>query len=359
VNLWIYIFSFLALIINLGLTPLIIKLSHKNKWYDSHDDRKIHDGLIPRIGGIGIYIAFLIVVILGSILTDWGTQMNLVTWVLLLTGLTVMNIVGIIDDFHTIRAIYKLGGQILAAILIVAGGLSFKTLDVPFLWIQLPLGNLGPIITVIWLLAMSNAINLMDGMDGLAGGISFWASVGVGAIALYAGNMLVALFALSLAGALGGFLFYNLPRPRAKIFMGDSGALTIGYIIGVLPLLYNPGQTTTVELYITSTLLMFPILDTIAAILRRIRDKKPIHMPDREHLHHKFLDLGLKPSRILTIIYSVSIINILGCMTWEIFPRHISVWILISLWIIGISFFLVLDQINKSRKQNESNQQSP
>ncbi|WP_028974010.1 MraY family glycosyltransferase [Spirochaeta cellobiosiphila] len=343
----------LSFLLNLIFTPVIIKLSHRNSWFDHIDQRKIHDGQISRLGGIGIYVSFFLVMVVGVILYFPEVKNNILSYILLIAGLTTMNIVGTIDDFHTIRAVYKLGGQILAGILIISGGFSIQTIEFPFSSLSINLGYIGPILTLFWLVALSNAINLMDGLDGLAGGISLWAALGMGLLGIMTNSESVQLLSFPLVGSLLAFLVFNLPFPKAKIFMGDSGALTIGFIIATLPLLFTPGRTTTLNLFVPSSLLILPILDTFAAIIRRLRNKQPIHQPDRAHLHHKLLDLGFNNKQILLIVYLFSFVGILMTLSWSKFGHYVGILLIFGFWIVGILFFTIIHFANK-RLQKES-----
>ena len=191
-------------------------------------------------------------------------------------------------------------------------------------------------------------MNLLDGLDGLAGGASAIAALSFGVVFAIEQSYSAALFSFILGGALIAFLFFNLPP--ARLFMGDSGALFIGVALASMPLIEAPRSPLGVPLLFSLTILLIPILDTIAAILRRIRDHSPIHLPDRGHIHHKLLDLGVSNAGILLIIYAICAFLGLSTVFWVVNPADGKfLWVLLA-WIVAVAFFLVLDVLNRRRR---------
>jgi UDP-GlcNAc:undecaprenyl-phosphate GlcNAc-1-phosphate transferase len=200
---------------------------------------------------------------------------------------------------------------------------------------------------------MSNAVNLVDGIDGLAGGISAIAAFFFGIYSLLLGNYATALFSLTLCGSLIGFLIYNFPP--AKLFMGDSGSLFLGVIIAVFPLMSSSTPSSyTASFLIVLTLMIIPFLDTLTAILRRLRRKRPIHSADRDHLHHKLLYFGLKTDQILIFIYSCCIILGISLFSFIFFSQTVFFIIIIIEWIVGLTVFIVIERVYQHRHSGES-----
>lgn len=294
--------------VSLVLVPIIIRVSHRNGWYDSTNDRKIHKGQIPRLGGIAIFLGFAVgvvaIVALGG-LTNGGTA-PVENLVFCAAGVALVFSIGLIDDFHNIPAVWKAFGQVVAALAVVAAGCVIREVYVPFLGRTVALGAVGYPITVLWIVGMSNAVNLIDGMDGMAGGVALIAAASFATIGIIEGNPALTLFGLALVGGALGFLVFNFPS--ASIFMGDSGSLVLGFVLAMLPLMPFTTQAAGVSIIQPITILFIPILDTAAAIIRRVLRGEPIHAPDREHLHHKILDLGLSTRQALSVVYGAAIL---------------------------------------------------
>jgi UDP-GlcNAc:undecaprenyl-phosphate GlcNAc-1-phosphate transferase len=321
-----------AFALQIILLPLIIKLSHKNRWYDPLDPRKIHCENIPRTGGVGIFISFFIPTILCILL---GYVLPVKNLAFVIIGMGILFLTGILDDFENLRARYKFALQIAAAVIVVAAGFRFSSFPLPFgVTISNPIVTYG--ITLFWIVGVTNALNLIDGMDGLAGGISCIAALFWGILSLAAGYAISAFFAFTLAGAALGFLVFN--KPPAKIFMGDSGSLILGFSLALLPLIENGEENPTKELLIAITLLIIPIFDTLAAIFRRIRLKKSIAHPDRDHLHHKFLKIGFSPKKILVLVYTIGVFSGAVGLVWTLLPR-LNAYLIPLAWIPALVLF--------------------
>jgi UDP-GlcNAc:undecaprenyl-phosphate GlcNAc-1-phosphate transferase len=292
-----------ALAISLAAIPLVIRLANRKSWYDLPDRRKIHANPLPRLGGVGIFAALLVAILLGAglIAPNGGTEVFGFDRRLLfvLAGFLLIFATGLLDDFRNLRAPLKFLLQIAAAVLVTLGGFTIDALGLPGLG-RLPLGWTAWPVTVIWLVGLSNAMNLVDGVDGFAGAITATAAAALGASALAQGRFGAALVACCLLGATAGFLAYNVPP--ARIFMGDSGSLLLGFVLATLPLLRGSAQpdgvTLALDLAATVAVLGLPVLDTATSIVRRIRARLPIYHPDRLHLHHKLQAIGLSDRAI-------------------------------------------------------------
>ncbi|MGP4078985.1 glycosyltransferase family 4 protein [Pseudalkalibacillus sp. R45] len=293
-----FILSFLIPCLTvLILTPYVKKFAIRIHAVDHPDQRKVHGKVMARLGGLAIFIGVVVGYFTSGLYTEEVTGITLAGIVIILTGL--------FDDLYTLSPKIKLGGQILAALLVISSGLTIDILNLPFIG-MFEVGIWAYPLTLIWIIGITNSINLIDGLDGLAAGIS---SIVIGTIAVMAflnGNVLILTIALVILGSVIGFLVYNF-HP-AKIFMGDTGSLFLGYMISVLSILGLYKSVTLFSFVVPIILLGVPIFDTIFAIIRRIANKKPITAPDKGHLHHRLITLGISHRNTVLIIYGFSII---------------------------------------------------
>ncbi|MCG8478706.1 MAG: undecaprenyl/decaprenyl-phosphate alpha-N-acetylglucosaminyl 1-phosphate transferase [Spirochaetales bacterium] len=338
--------SLTAFLLNALLTPVILHFSHRFKWYDDHNSRKIHTEATPRIGGIGIFIAFVVASILGLfMLRDATAQWPPVPSILmLLAGLTLIHGLGVYDDFVNLPAIIKFLVQLLAGGLVALSGAVLRVIELPMVNVITLPEWLAVLTTVFWVVSIANAVNLIDGADGLAGGVSLFAALFMGLIAAGQGNIGTAIFAFALVGSLAGFLLFNFPP--ARIFMGDGGSLTLGYLLAVLPLLGLRGGeigTAPIAIFPILTLLYVPIVDTILAIARRAIRGLPLHAADKEHIHHRLIDRGFYGRRLLAVVYSGMIILGFTAMAWFVVPPHMGTTITLTVWIVAFISIALID----------------
>ncbi|CAH0118044.1 MULTISPECIES: glycosyltransferase family 4 protein [unclassified Paenibacillus] len=305
----IYVFGFaIALVFALGLTPLVKKFAVKIGAVDVPNARKVHTRTMPRLGGLGIYGAVIITFLLiypwiPDSIFDTVREANLMK--ALLVGGSIIVLIGALDDRFELSAKVKLLGQIVAACVVVFGfDVTVNFVNIPFGsghismpdWIAIPL-------TIIWIVGVTNAINLIDGLDGLAAGVSGIAIGTMLVMAFVMGNWEVVLISLVLLGSVVGFLFFNF-HP-AKIFMGDSGSLFLGFSLAMLSLL-GFKQVAVVSFLTPLLIIGVPLSDTFFAIVRRWRNKKPIFAPDKGHLHHCLRELGFSHRKSVLIIYGIA-----------------------------------------------------
>lgn len=292
-----------------GLTPLVRHVAHWTGALDSPGGRRVNTQAIPRMGGLAIvggYWAALALCFLIGLMTDHVWDVTAV-WAFLVGGLLMVT-AGAMDDVKPLGAKRKLMIQIIAASIAWAGGARIiEHLTVP----GFGLLRLGPVLsylaTVVWILAFTNAINLIDGLDGLAGGVVFFACLTNFVVALVSDNVLAAVLNAALGGAVLGFLFYNF-NP-ATIFMGDTGSMFLGYTLGTAALLSGrQKESTLVSLLVPIIALGVPLADTLLAMLRRFLAHRSIFAADRQHLHHRLLDLGLTHKRAVLVLYGCSIL---------------------------------------------------
>lgn len=286
------------------LIPWVVRLAYKIGKVDTPDARKVHTIPIPRLGGVAIFAGFFI----GLLALEWLVPGELFALEGPLRGVLVggalMFLVGIVDDLKPLNAKVKFGLQILAALAAYYYGVRIEFVSNP--WASglyfLP-GIVPAALTVFYLVGITNTINLIDGLDGLAGGVSLIAAGTIGIIALQTNQPIAGLLALALAGATIGFLRYNF-NP-AKIFMGDGGALFLGFTLASISIMGVLKLVAAVAFALPLLILGVPIMDTAFAILRRAWNRKPIFSPDRGHLHHRLLDAGLTQRRAVLVIYGI------------------------------------------------------
>jgi UDP-GlcNAc:undecaprenyl-phosphate/decaprenyl-phosphate GlcNAc-1-phosphate transferase len=290
-----YLTLILCFICSILITPIVKKLAFRLGATDSPDKRKVHEKVMPRMGGLAIYITFLI----GLIISNPDSPYH---WAII-TGSVIIVITGILDDIYNLVARVKLVSQIAAALVVVVwGGIDVDFINLPFDG-QLQFGVLSVPITILWIVGVTNAINLIDGLDGLAAGVSSIALISISGMAIVMGDVYVMTIGFILLASTLGFLVYNF-HP-AKIFMGDTGALFLGYMIAVLSLL-GFKNVTFISFIVPIIILGVPMTDTLFAIIRRLVNKTPLAAPDKSHLHHRLLDHGFTHRQTVLLIYAIS-----------------------------------------------------
>jgi UDP-GlcNAc:undecaprenyl-phosphate GlcNAc-1-phosphate transferase len=296
-----------ALALALVFTPLVKKLAIKVGAVDVPNYRKVHTRIMPRLGGVAIYASFTVGLLL---ILPWlpegmlsAYDKNLIS--ALLIGGTLIVILGALDDRFDLSAKLKLLVQIGAACIVVFGfDVKIDLLNIPFGSSMQPVGEWISIpLTIIWIVGVTNAINLIDGLDGLAAGVSGIAVCTILVMGILMGNETVILLSAVLLGSIGGFLYFNF-HP-AKIFMGDSGSLFLGFALATLSML-GFKQITVVSFVTPLLIIGVPLSDTFFAIVRRWVHKKPIFAPDKGHLHHCLQQLGFSHRMTVLIIYGIA-----------------------------------------------------
>ncbi len=284
-------------------TPWVIRLAQRSEigLDESTENRKRHTGAIPRLGGMAIILALSIGQLL--ILTS---PTGATDWLPIMFGSVLMCALGLCDDFKPIGARKKLVGQIAIASLVYVLGLRIERMTYPGGAWNFELGWWGFPVTIFWLIAVPNIVNLIDGFDGLAGGLGLFMAVTLGIVGLTAEQLQVAWYAFTMAGALLGFLVFNFPP--ARIFLGDGGAYLIGFCIAALSLSSSHKGSIAAVLLVTIVALGVPILDTTFALARRAFRGLPLFQGDDEHIHHRLEDLGFSKRRIILAIYGICVV---------------------------------------------------
>jgi UDP-GlcNAc:undecaprenyl-phosphate GlcNAc-1-phosphate transferase len=299
----------LSMLCGTVLTPLVRRLAHRFGVLDhARSSRKIHGAPIPRLGGIAIVIAFYAPLI-GLLLFHSGVGGMFVAErdhvIGLFAGGLAIALLGLYDDLRGANATKKFIVQFAVAIFLYKLGFRFDILANPFGepislgWANLPL-------TMLWIAGVINAMNLIDGLDGLAGGVALVAVVTTFLVSLQRAHPLMMLFSSALAGSIIGFLFYNF-NP-ASIFMGDTGSMFLGFVLATTAMQTNQKASTAVAILIPGIALGLPIMDTLLAIGRRAIRGRPLFQPDKEHIHHKLMDLGLSHRQAVFVLYGFCIL---------------------------------------------------
>lgn len=268
-----------------------------------------HNGVIPRIGGVGIVVGFSLTYVFCFFLLDSNDNKSLIHFSIF-AGAGASFLLGFIDDFYPLGAKIKLLAQIIIAVAAYACGLSIDKVSIPFTEHELEFGAFGIVLTVIWFISIMNLINLIDGLDGLAGGIGVMLLILLTYLAYEAGVQISLILALGMCGAILGFLLHNFPP--AKVYMGDSGAYMIGFVIAALSLINSEKGTILAAMIAPVLALALPIADVSFAILRRGLKGLPLFRPDKEHIHHRLIKAGLSSQRTVLVLYGVSLFALVG-----------------------------------------------
>ena len=290
----------LALIVSFLATPLVRRLAFKIGAVDvPRDSRRMHDHPIPRLGGLAIFLGFLVSVLAYA---EIDIEMQGI-----LIGAVIIVVLGIADDIHSLPAKFKFVVQIIAALCAALHGVAIEVINNPNIfsdneyWV---LGGWGIPISVIWIVAITNAVNFIDGLDGLADGISTIGALTMLILALILGEHEISLVCGALVGACVGFLPYNL-NP-ARIFMGDTGSTFLGFILACVSIQGLFKYYAVISFLVPFIILGLPIFDTASAIIRRLLKGQSPMVADRSHIHHKLIDMGLNQKQAVSTLYIVS-----------------------------------------------------
>ncbi len=288
----------LAFMLAFALTPLIRRLAQRVGAMDYPGGRKKHGQAMPLLGGVAVYLAFWITAALILTYMPGGEKLWGLFW-----GSSLILLLGLYDDIKGLSYKVKFAGQFAAALILLAYNIRIEFVTIPFQNMVI-LGIFVVPLTLLWVVGVTNAVNLADGVDGLATGISIIAAAVMCALS-FGEFPLIALLALSLAGAALGFLPHNFAP--ARIFLGDSGSLFLGFMLAAFSILTVTKQATFTTLVIPVLILGLPICDTCYAMFRRLRSRRPIFQADNGHIHHRLLDMGLGPRRTVMVLYFSSI----------------------------------------------------
>lgn len=307
-----------ALLTSLAATPLARRIAVKLGAIDKPTGRRVNKVPVPRMGGIAIFCgiaAAFAVQYVGTMLLGWpvvlvpSPKLRVNYWMLVLAFCVIFG-TGLLDDKFSLKPAQKLAGQVLAAVIAVAGGLVIGDISSPLGPEFISLGWMAYPVTVIYLVAYVNIINLIDGLDGLAAGISAIASFTMFVLSVMAGRLDAAALSIAVTGSSLGFLRYNF-HP-ASIFMGDSGSLTLGFALGCSSLLSVTRFAGLTTIIVPLVIAAVPILDTLSAIVRRTRAHVSIGQADRGHIHHRLMDEGFDQRQAVLVMYAWTLMLCLG-----------------------------------------------
>ncbi len=345
---------FLSLIVGAGVTitvPFVLRLAQKFGALDQPGDRKIHKAAIPRLGGLAIFFGVMLGIILLNVLFPHDLSGRLIH--ILLLGVPVAFLIGFWDDLYALGSKRKFGAQVIVGLIVYYLGFRIELI---FLGTghTLSLGVFSLPFTMLWIAGLMNAINLIDGMDGLAAGVSAVAFTAIAFLAYLFDNNLVASVSLICASACIGFLIFNF-HP-AKIFMGDCGSMLLGFLLSILSMSIYPEKVGGLPIYVPLLILAFPILDTFVAIVRRIIQAtdfqklnftrehllssvfKRILSADGDHIHHRLLSRGLSQRQAAMVLYGFSSLSAAVAFVMLVLPVPFN-------WICGLVTILGARQI--------------
>lgn len=358
---------FVSLLLTGIIIPKILLIAFRKNLFDEPDERKIHKGAIPRLGGIAFVpalifsVCFAIGVFYLPYITveglHYGPQCGR-TISFGLCGLLLLYLVGIADDLVGVRYSAKFVIQIISALLLIAGGLWIDNLN-GFCGVYEWPDILGCLLTVLVTVFFVNAINLIDGIDGLASGLSAVALVCYGFIFSYVGNLMNAMIAFALLGALLQFFYYNVfgnAKKGKKIFMGDTGALCVGFVLTYLSVslsrMPSIAGTPMNPIVVAFSPMILPCFDVLRVFFGRIRAGKSPFLPDRTHIHHKLLNLGMKtPHAMVSILLMSIFFVVLNILLSNVMDSLFIIVIDLVLWIV---FNITLNNRIKKKQQSEA-----
>ena len=356
-----------AIIFGMIIIPRILVISHKKQLYDIPDARKVHTDPVPRLGGLSFFPVILIslFLVVGIRLSFWGMELGnlsfsmLNEYMFLFVGMTLLYLVGVCDDLIGVGYRYKFVIQILSALLLIVSGNWFHSLggllgiyEVP-VWIGVPF-------TVFVVVYITNAINLIDGIDGLASGLCCIALFVLSVIFFNQHQYLYALLAVCTLGVLIPFWFYNVfgnVKRGHKLFMGDAGSLTLGYVISFLIIhlsVVNQRALTEANSYmiIAFSTILVPLFDVVRVVLHRLREHKSPFLPDKNHFHHKLLRTGMRVRMVMLAILCVALFFI-GFNLWLAWEMNVT-YLLIINFAIWTVLHVVVNKFIKIEKRRKA-----
>ena len=358
---WIYLLipMAVALAVSVATTPLVRRAARRLRVLAYPDSvRRFHPGPIPLLGGVAVYVAFAAGLLAALALGGFGhRELAHLCWTLIPTA-ALACIFGAIDDCWNLRWRAKLVLQFAAAMTVAAAGISVDYIIV--FGCRIELGPWGMALTTFWLMGCINALNLIDGLDGLASVVGLSTTSMMGFIALSTGNVHVAVASLVLTAALAGFLVFN--RPPASIFLGDSGSTFLGLMIGVLSFQASLKSTATLSITAPVVLMTLPMFDVVMAMVRRKLTGRPLALGDRQHIHHCLLDRGLGPWQVLGIVGALCLTTGAGATAATLFRTDGLAWVIattivvlmIRFRVFGHREFGLIDRFVRQQAENLS-----
>lgn len=336
-----------ALIISFALTPVVKSFAQKVGAVDvPRDARRMHKVPIPRLGGLAIFLGFIISVLAFA---DITYQLQGI-----LLGAVIIVVLGALDDVTPLPAMLKFVVQIIASLIPIMHGVVISCISNPNLFSSNPYWHLGWLaipVTILWIVAVTNAVNLIDGLDGLAIGVSSISSLTVLAIAMIVAEENVAVVMAALLGACIGFMPYNM-NP-AKIFMGDTGSTFLGFVLACISIQGLFKFYAVISFVVPFLILGLPIFDTAFAFIRRIAHGQNPMSPDRSHVHHRLIDMGLNQKQAVAVLYVISAILGLAAVVLTTGGELKALVLLVALMLVGVVAAKVVFPSSKPREDND------
>lgn len=337
-----------AVVSSVGL-PVLIRIGHRYQLLDMPGQHKRHRTPTPYLGGVAL-LASVWCALIVSMLFDHsllGEFRGSTLYILAATLIIFM--VGLSDDLSPVSAWVKLLAQAAAGIVLYLGGLSIDPLTIPF-YGPVSLGAYSLVITVVWVILLTNAINLLDGLDGLAAGVSLIAGLTLGIVGWLYGVAPVVHLAGALVGFLAVFLYFN--RYPARIFLGDSGSLQIGFYFAVISLIVPIRSFTAAALYLPLLVLAVPLLEAGLSLVRRLAARRPVMQADRRHLFHLLAMAGLSPRQIVLVFYLLStIFGLFALAMYFLNRRWVLAFLLLFMVVIFLLFLILLSNLPRVRSR--------
>lgn len=344
---WFYylVYFLFAAAVAFITTPLVRAIVLRYRVMDRPNERKPHEKAIPTMGGLAMCFAFFVTVMgANAIYKNWFGQILFPNFrpLYLALGSIPLIITGILDDQYRINYKWKLMVQFVVALIMIHFGYEIHGITNPFGGETVSLGMFSKPATIIWFLFIINAINFIDGIDGLAAGVSLIAVLTTFVVSFHLNNQEVALLTIILAGSILGFLRYNFYP--ATIFMGDTGSLFLGFLIASLSLRSAQKSSTAVALVTPIVILGLPILDAIAVVIRRWISGRNVFYPDLEHVHHRLLKMGLSKPQAVILLYLIALI--FGATGFALSAARYQFVALILLYT-GVIFFIAFQKFQR------------
>ncbi len=355
------------------VTPTIVRLAHRFGAVDHPGPRKIHVTPIPRVGGIAVFLGFAVGLIFAAFATGFATNeqhQRLGYWAILSVAAAAVLILGLVDDIRPVAFQWKFAFQIVAATAVWWSGFRIEVLGVPFVSTQLHLGLWSLPLTILWIVGITNAFNLIDGLDGLAAGTALITTTVVAIIALHGGRVAVSAISVALVGSLLGFLRYNF-NP-AQIFLGDSGSMFLGFSIAVIAIHGSQKNIAAVAVLGPLLIMGYPILDTGLVIARRLnavrtdavgrgglrymaRNAHRIFLPDRGHLHHRLLDAGMSHRGAVLLLYTCGLVTAAAALVLVVSNSPtVAILLAVSLIVLIVAFFSFILFLTKRARRRRT-----
>lgn len=341
----------------LVLIPRLISLAHAYNLLDHPGQHKRHSRPVPLLGGVVLFIALWLSVAVATLAFD-SIRLALADSLLyVLLGALIIFFTGLSDDLRPLSARTKLLAQVAAGLVLYMGGLQIDPLSVPF-YGPVEMGSYSVFITVAWVVGLTNAINLIDGLDGLAGGVSLVGALSLSVLGWLFGVSEVALFASGMVGFLVVFLYYNFYP--ARIFLGDNGSLQLGYYFAVISLLVPVKSFTAAALYVPLLALGLPLLEAVLSFTRRLVSGRNVMAADRRHIFHYLALAGFSPGTTLIVFYSLSTIFGLLSVAMFFWNRLLVLGLLILFMVvIFLIFFILMSNLTRFRRLGRNRKTGP